>query len=322
MTRAGLPAGIRHAMLCAMGEFPPPSHHHGDPAASLRGCIDLHMHSSFSDGEMPPEYLVEWAAELGLKAISLTDHDTTRGLQRAIARGRELGVEVIPGCEISVKLSGGTFHLLAYFYDLNDEGFEGTLRDIADKRETRNRKIVASLAEHGMPLTYEEVLEEAGEAVVGRPHIAAVMERNGYVTSRQEAFDKWISNDGPCYFEKDTFGPEEALKFVREHHAVPVIAHPIWLNRGGLDKTEEYLKQLKEWGLMGLEAVYPDHDEVWTEGLKEIAKRLELIVTGGSDYHGGKTKPHTTLGHGEGGGFKVPGELLEALRKAHEQAAR
>ena len=143
MTRAGLPAGIRHAMLCAMGEFPPPSHHHGDPAASLRGCIDLHMHSSFSDGEMPPEYLVEWAAELGLKAISLTDHDTTRGLQRAIARGRELGVEVIPGCEISVKLSGGTFHLLAYFYDLNDEGFEGTLRDIADKRETRNRKIVA-----------------------------------------------------------------------------------------------------------------------------------------------------------------------------------
>ncbi|MCA8914552.1 MAG: PHP domain-containing protein [Planctomycetes bacterium] len=301
-----------------MNDFPPPSDHkglHGEVA----GCIDLHMHSTCSDGERPAEYLVEWAASLGLKAIALTDHDTTKGLPAAIARGQQLGVEVIPGVEISVKLSGGTFHLLAYYYDLDDAGFEGRLREIAEKREARNRNIVDSLSGHGMPMTYEEVLEQAGEAVVGRPHIAAVMERKGYVQTRQEAFDKWIANDGPCYFEKDTFGPEEALKFVREHKAVPVIAHPIWLDRGGLDKTEEYLKQLKEWGLLGLEAIYPDHDEVWTAGLKDIAKRLGLIVTGGSDYHGGKTKPHTSLGHGEGGGFRIPASVLENLKRARDE---
>ncbi|MCB9933437.1 MAG: PHP domain-containing protein [Planctomycetes bacterium] len=278
------------------------------------------MHSRHSDGACEPDYLVEWAAALGLKAISLTDHDTTRGIKRAIQRGRELGVEVIPGVEISVKLNGGTFHLLAYHYDPDDAGFEATLREIADKRESRNRKIVQSLTEHGMPITYDEVLEEAGEAVVGRPHIAAVLERKGWVASRQEAFDKWIADDGPCYFEKDTFGPEEALKFVRKHKAVPVIAHPIWLNRGGLDKTEEYLKQLKAWGLLGLEAIYPDHDQVWTAGLIEIAQRLGLIVTGGSDFHGGRTKPHTTLGHGEGGGFRVPATVLEGLQAARQAA--
>jgi predicted metal-dependent phosphoesterase TrpH len=307
-----------------MTNFPPPSDFNGPHAPSLDDCVDLHLHSRLSDGACEPEYLVEWAAALGLKAISLTDHDTTRGIRQAIKRGNELGVEVIPGVEISVKLGGGTFHLLAYYYDPGDTAFEATLRDIAGKREARNRKIVQALTAHGMPITYDEVLKEAGEAVVGRPHIAAVLERKGYVASRQEAFDKWIADDAPCYFEKDTFGPEQALRFVREHKAVPVIAHPIWLNRGGLDKTEEYLKQLKAWGLMGVEAIYPDHDEVWTRGLIEIAERLGLIVTGGSDYHGDKTKPHTTLGHGEGGGFKVPAWVLEGLqaaRKAAQEAA-
>lgn len=303
-----------------MTNFPPPSDFKGPHAESLAGCVDLHLHSRLSDGACEPEYLVEWAAALGLKAISLTDHDTTRGIQRAVRRGTELGVEVIPGVEISVKLSHGTFHLLAYYYDPHDAGFEATLRDIAGKREARNRRIVQALTSYGMPISYEEVLEEAGEAVVGRPHIAAVLERKGYVSSRQQAFDDWIADDAPCYFEKDTFGPEQALRFVREHKAVPVIAHPIWLNRGGLDKTEEYLKQLKTWGLLGLEAIYPDHDEVWTRGLIEIAQRLGLIVTGGSDYHGGRTKPHITLGHGEGGGFKVPAWVLEGLQAARKTA--
>lgn len=299
--------------------FPAPSDHKGPHAADLRGCVDLHMHSTCSDGEREPEYLVEWAASLGLKAISLTDHDTTKGIRRAMQRGQELGVEVIPGCEISVKLSGGTFHLLAYFYDIDDAGFEARLREIADKRESRNRKILAALGEHGMELTYDELLEEAGEAVVGRPHIAALMERKGFVKTRQEAFDKWIANDGPAYFEKDTFGPEEALRFVREHKAVPVLAHPYWLNRGSLEATEEYLREMKEYGLMGIEVIYPDHDEEWTSGLKQIAARLGLIVTGGSDYHGGRTKPHTTLGHGEGGGFCVPAHVLDNLRAAHDR---
>lgn len=305
-----------------MTPFPEPSSFKGQPASSLKGCVDLHMHSRFSDGEASPEFLIEWASKLGLAAISLTDHDTTRGVQDCIKRGKELGVEVIPGVEISVKLTGGTFHLLAYHYDPDDSAFEDKLREIAAKRETRNRKIVQALTENGMPMDYDEVLAEAGEAVVGRPHIAALMVNKGYVETRQEAFDTWISNDGPCYFEKDTFGPQQALEFVRKHRAVPVLAHPIWLNRGGLDKTEEYLKQLKDWGLLGIEAIYPDHDEVWTEGLKDIAKRLGLIITGGSDYHGTSTRPNTTLGHGEGGGFYVSAGVLENLKSAHAEALK
>jgi 3',5'-nucleoside bisphosphate phosphatase len=303
-----------------MAAFPKPATHNGPPA-DVRGCIDLHMHSRCSDGEREAEYLVEWAAHLGLKAISLTDHDTTKGVKRAMQRGRELGVEVIPGCEISVKLTGGTFHLLAYFYDPDDHAFDARLREIADKRESRNRKILIALGEHGMSISYEELLAEAGEAVVGRPHIAALMERKGYVNSRQEAFDKWIANDGPAYFEKDTFGPEEALAFVHKHHAVPVLAHPFWLNRGSLEATEEYLREMKDYGLVGIEVIYPDHDKDWTRGLKDIANRLEFIITGGSDYHGGKTKPHTTLGHGEGGGFQVPPSVLDTLSAAAARLA-
>ncbi len=302
-------------MLAAMSKFPAPSSHRGPPA-NVAGCIDLHMHSRCSDGEQQPEFLVEWAAALGLQTISLTDHDTTRGVERAIKAGNQLGVEVIPGCEISVKLSGGTFHLLAYGYDPNDQNFDARLREIAAKREARNRNILQALAELGMPMAYGELTAQAGEAVVGRPHIAALMVRKGYAQSQQEAFDKWIANDGPAYFEKDTFGPQEALGFVREHNAVPVLAHPYWLNRGSLAATEEYLREMKGYGLMGIEAIYPDHDAEWTQGLLAIASRLGLIVTGGSDYHGGKTKPHTTLGHGEGGGFKVPAALLDSLRNA------
>lgn len=305
-------------MLAPMSKFPAPSSHKGPPA-DVAGCIDLHMHSRCSDGEQQPEYLVEWAATLGQKAISLTDHDTTRGVKRAIETGKRLGVEVIPGCEISVKLSGGTFHLLAYGYDPDDEAFDARLREIADKRESRNRNILDALAKLGMPMTYDELAEQAGEAVIGRPHIAALMVRKGYVSTEKEAFDKWIANDGPAYFEKDTFGPQEALRFVREHHAVPVLAHPFWLNRGSLAATEDYLREMKGHGLMGIEVIYPDHDAQWTQGLLDIAKRLGFIVTGGSDYHGGKTKPHTTLGHGEGGGFKVPAALLDSLRAANQQ---
>lgn len=296
--------------------FPEPSTFKGPAAASVRGCVDLHMHSNFSDGERPPEYLVRWAAQLGLKAIALTDHDTTRGVKQAMALGRDLGVEVVPGCEISVKLSNGTFHLLAYCFDPDDEAFDARLREIAANRESRNRKILQALTGMGMPIAYEELAAEAGEAVIGRPHIAALMVHKGFVQTRQEAFDKYIDNDGPAYFEKDTFGPAEALAFVRKHNAVPVLAHPYWLNRGSLEATETYLREMKGYGLLGIEVIYPDHDQAWTRGLTDIAGRLDLIITGGSDYHGGRTKPHTTLGHGEGGGFCVPAEVLAGLKKA------
>ena len=295
--------------------FPEPSNHAGPHHPDLTGCIDLHMHSTASDGALEPEQLVDWAAELGLKAIALTDHDTVAGIKRATARGNEKGVEVIPATEISVTYSGGTFHLLAYYIDPDNQEFVEKMRKVIKGRTERNLKIVAALSEHEMEITEKELLEEAGEATVGRPHMARIMIRKGYVADFQEAFDKWIGEGKPCYFGNDSFGPKDAIELVLKAGGVPVIAHPFWLNRKSIEDLDEYIAELKGYGLKGMEIVYSDHpSDLQTEYIK-IANKHDLIVTGGSDYHGGTTKPEVTLGHGPGGGFHVPGELLDGLKK-------
>ncbi|MBP9893532.1 MAG: PHP domain-containing protein [Planctomycetes bacterium] len=299
--------------------FPLPSDFDG-PHADVRGCIDLHMHSTCSDGAFEPEFLVRWAHKLGLKTIALTDHDTMRGVRRAMDEGVKLGVEVIPGCEISVAYSQGTFHLLAYFVPPENATFTAKLDEIAENRHKRNKKIVAKLAEFGMPVTYDEIREEAGEAVTGRPHIARVLLKRGYVKSTQEAFDKWLGDGKPCYFEKETFGPREAIEHVRKCGGVPVMAHPLWLNRESIEDLEKYLGELRDMGLLGVECVYSDHPPEFRAQCIEIANRLGLVVTGGADFHGGVTKPEVSLGSGAGGGFKVPAELLDRLREAGNEA--
>ncbi|MHC4840261.1 MAG: PHP domain-containing protein [Planctomycetota bacterium] len=300
-------------------KFPPPSQADGPHAQDLHGCIDLHMHTTFSDGEKPPEYLVDWARELGLSAISITDHDNCNSIDRALAAGKSNGVEVIPGVEISVNLSGGTFHLLGYFVDHTDESFRRRLRETVESRNTRNDKILAALAEIGMDVSLTELQELAGEAVIGRPHIAALLLQKGFVASRQEAFDRYIAEGKPCYFEKEDFTPEDAIALIRQAGGVPVLAHPVWANRGGIAETEAWLKPLLEAGLMGLECHYPDHDAEWTSSLIDFCKSHNLVVTGGSDYHGGNVRPDTTLGHGRGGGFRVEAELLIGLRHARDK---
>lgn len=299
--------------------FPLPSDFDG-PHADVRGCIDLHMHSNCSDGAFEPEFLVRWALKLGLKAIALTDHDTMRGVRRAIDEGAKLGIEVIPGCEISVAYSQGTFHLLAYFIPPENTAFTAKLDEIAENRHKRNKKIVARLAEYGMPVTYDEIREEAGEAVTGRPHIARVLLKRGYVKSTQEAFDQWLGDGKPCYFEKETFGPREAIEHVRKSGGVPVMAHPLWLNRESIEDLETYLGELRDMGLMGVECIYSDHPPEFRAQCIGIAQRLGLVVTGGADFHGGVTKPEVSLGSGAGGGFSIPAALLDRLRAAAVQA--
>lgn len=300
-----------------MSDFPEPSSHLGPPHPDLSGCIDLHMHSTCSDGALAPEMLVDWAAELGLKAIALTDHDTTVGVQRAINRGAERGVEVIPGVEISVNYSKGTFHLLGYFVDHKSTVFSEELGAVLKSRQERNEKIVAALNERGMAVTMDEWLEEAGEAVPGRPHMASVLIRKGYVADFREAFDKWLGNGQPCCFPMKSFGPQDAIELVLKAGGVPVIAHPFWLSRDSLEDLEEYLTELKGYGLRGMEIVYSDHPPEIQQAYLEIAERLGMVVTGGSDFHGGGVvKAEVTLGHGPGGGFHVPGELLAPLKAA------
>ncbi len=300
--------------------FPVPSNFDGPAAAGVAGCIDLHMHSSFSDGAHEPQWLVRWAKHLGLRAIALTDHDTMKGVPAAMAEGARLGVEVIPGTEISVAYSGGTFHLLAYFVDPADRTFTGKLEEIAQKRHARNQRIVARLAEHGMNVSYDEIRAEAGEGVVGRPHIARVLLKHGFVRELQEAFDKWLGDGKPCFFDKETFGPQQAIEHVRACGGVPVMAHPYWLNRPDLADLDKYLAELKSYGLMGVECVYSDHPAEFRDACVAIAGRLGLVVTGGADFHGGITKPEVTMGHGPGGGFKIDAKLLDPLYRARDLA--
>lgn len=297
--------------------FPAPSNHFGPSYPDLRGCIDLHMHSTCSDGAYEPEFLVEWAAHLGLAAIALTDHDTTRGVRRAQARGREVGVEVIPAAEITVAFSGGTFHLLGFFVDVDNQAFNDQMAAQVRSRNERNRKIVQALCDHGMEVTHEELAKEAGEAVVGRPHIAHVMIRKGYVREFKEAFDLWLGDGKPCFFNKEDFSPKDAIQLVLKAGGVPVLAHPRWLNFRDMAKLEAYIVELKGYGLAGLEVIYSDHEDSFQNTLKDIAKRHGLLITGGSDFHGGGVvKPEVTLGHGPGGGFHVPGDLLGPLKAA------
>lgn len=286
--------------------FPTPA----SGATELQGCIDLHMHSTFSDGEQSPEYLVEWASVLGLKAIALTDHDNCNGVDRAIQAGQRFGVEVIPAVEISVALSKGTFHLLGYYVNHTDSEFSRRLQETVDTRNLRNDKILSALSNAGMNVTLAELQELAGEAVIGRPHIAALLVQKGYVANRQEAFDRYIAEGKPCYFDKVDLTPAETIKLVRAAGGVPVLAHPIWANRGSLQETEDWLKPLIEQGLMGLECIYPDHNQEWTQGLLDICRRHNLIVTGGSDYHGPLVRPDIYLGNARGDGFSVPESLL------------
>ena len=284
----------------------------------LTGCIDLHMHTTFSDGEQTPEYIVEWASTLGLKAIAITDHDNCNGIKRATLAGRKFGVEVISAVEISVALSKGTFHLLGYYVDHTDEKFARSLQNTVDSRNIRNDKILNALNDAGMKVSLSELQELAGEAVIGRPHIAALLVKKGLVADRQEAFDKYIAEGNPCYFDREDFSPVDSIKLIRDAGGVPVLAHPIWANRGGLQATEDWLKPLINQGLMGLECVYPDHNQEWTQGLIDICKRHNLVATGGSDYHGPLVRPDIHLGSGRGSGFHVPASLLDALQNARD----
>ncbi|MCK6438857.1 MAG: phosphoesterase, partial [Planctomycetes bacterium] len=159
-----------------------------------------------------------------------------------------------------------------------------------------------------------ELLDEAGEATVGRPHMARVLMRKGYVANFQEAFDKWLGEGKPCYFGYDSFGPKEAIELVLDAGGVPVIAHPFWLNRKNIEDLDDYIGQLKGFGLKGMEIIYSDHPPELQQEYRKIAEKHGMIVTGGSDFHGGTTKPEVTLGHGPGGGFHIPGDLLGPLK--------
>ena len=279
--------------------------------------IDLHIHTTESDGSLTPSQVVHYAKEKGLKAIAITDHDTIHGNEEAIKEGISEGVEVIPGVEISVDYSPGTMHMLGYFITTEDPILNEKLTLLQDSRADRNPRIIEKLNKLGLSLTYDEVVQVSGGGQVGRPHMAQVLMEKGYIKSIKEAFDKYLGKGAPAYLDKFRLSAVEAITMITDAGGIPVLAHPFTLHLKSSDELDALLKKLVNQGLQGLEVYYSEHDERKTSSYKLLAKRYNLAITGGSDFHGKNIKG-IDLGTGRGK-LKIPYTVLENLKTIREE---
>jgi predicted metal-dependent phosphoesterase TrpH len=275
--------------------------------------VDLHAHTTASDGSLAPAALVALARETGLKAVGVTDHDTIAGWNEAFVAARETGVEVVPGVELSTSYEGGRFHLLGYFVS-PDSQLARTLIEIQRERGNRNAVIFENLAKLGVPLEEAEVRKFAGreEGELGRPHFARAMVERGYVASTQEAFDKYLADGAPGYAPKKVLTPQEAIGLIHDAGGVAVWAHPPHRKKMSYDELEERLRDWIAWGLDGLEIYYSKYTEEDTTWTRAMAEKYNLIGSGGSDFHGA-SKPDVFLGVTQTGGA-VPDGVLDALK--------
>ena len=275
--------------------------------------IDLHLHTTHSDGSFSTRDVMAFAKQAGVTALAITDHDIVEGIAEATAIGAELGIEVVAGVEISSRLGGSELQILGYFLNWTDPLLAQRLSTLRDSRHTRNPKIVQRLNELGIPITYEEVRALAGTESVGRPHIARLLMEKKFVTSAKEAFDRYLANGRPAFVDRELPEPAEAVRWIREAGGVPVLAHPTWV-RTSADGLRTLVRELKVAGLGGIEVHYSTHTPSQTTEYLELAKQCDLLVTGGSDFHG-VTKPDIEVGIGRGQ-LKVSEKLLDPLRKA------
>jgi len=280
--------------------------------------VDLHTHTTASDGTHTPPQLVSRAAKLAVKVIAITDHDSTAGVPSAQTAGERLGVEVIAGVEINTDVPGAEVHILGYFVDPDHEELNVELARIREGRVGRARKMAEVLTGMGAPVRFERILEIAGEGSVGRPHVAQALLEAGHVATFGEAFEKYIGRNSPAYVERMKFTPAEACGLIRRAGGVPVLAHPVFFDRYGAIKSsvnlEALLAETIAAGLLGLETYYPNYDAVTVEYLLGIARRYGLVVTGGTDFHGSKPNEPDL------GGVYVPRKVVRRLREAWERA--
>lgn len=254
--------------------------------------VDLHLHTTCSDGNLSPIELVNKAVAVGLNVISITDHDSTEGLDETIAESGKLPLlSIIPGIELSTDIPGNEVHMLGYFINYEDEHFQVVLKEFREGRIDRAKEMVDKLGKLGLPLNWERVLELAGGAV-GRPHIAQAMVEKGYITYPQEAFNKYLGRNGLAYAERVKLIPQEAVELILGVGGLPVLAHP-----HVIDGVENLLPSLTEAGLVGLEVHYGEYTKSETADFERMADRYGLIPCGGSDYHAfgtpGEVQPGT-----------------------------
>jgi predicted metal-dependent phosphoesterase TrpH len=267
--------------------------------------IDLHTHSTVSDGSDPPERIPELAAAAGCTAVALTDHDRLDGIEAARAAAERVGIELVPGCELSCEVEVGTMHVLVYFLEPGEGPLQDELGRLQDVRDHRNEIMCERLG-----LSYEALQEEAGGIGAGRPHAAALLVQEGRASSIQDAFDRWLGKGKPGYVEKERLAPAEALRLAVASGGLPVLAHPRSMELG--DALPARLAELAELGLVGIECEYGRYSPDERAALARIAADLGLVATGGSDHHG-TYKPDLSVGTGHGD-LDVPDTALDDLK--------
>lgn len=273
--------------------------------------IDLHVHSTASDGSFSPQELVKLAKTQGLSALAITDHDTVSGFAPAAEAGQLMGIEVVPGIEISTKY-GGPIHILGYYIDVNSEKLKPVLEWVVQDRDMRNMKIAEKMAADGIPISYDKMRRRFGE-VIGRPHFARILVELGLARNTRDAFDRYVEKGQKYYMPRNFLSIERSVEIIREAGGVPVLAHPFQYKRDDAG-LRDILEHCMDYGLMGMECRYSGYTQEQSAYLEALADEYGLLKTGGSDFHG-ISKPDILLGEGKGS-LNVPYEFLEKIKAA------
>lgn len=265
--------------------------------------VDLHLHTTYSDGVYPPAQIVNRAKAAGLDIIGITDHDNLDGIEEAVEQGKKVGVEVIPGVEISTDIEDKEVHLLGYFINTSHEEFQKYLSFFRQERYNRAVRMVKKLNNMGVSLSFDHVISIAKNTAIGRPHIALALVEAGFVSSFYDAFDRYIGNNCPAFERKIHVSPQSALKLISDAGGLSFIAHPGYI-------SDRILISLIKFGLDGIEIVHPSHNSNQIKFYQGIVNEYCLLSSGGSDYHGGKRGDDQNLGK-----YYISSAQLDAMRK-------
>ena len=269
----------------------------------MQGKIDLHLHTNFSDGTSTPEEVVNEAKKNGFSIISICDHDCIDGIEPAAEAGRTHGIRVIPGVEITAEKDDLEIHILGYFIDYKDAELKKRLATIRKIRERRIFDMIDKLKDFNINVSAEEVFKLSKEGSVGRPHLARILVKEGFVKNESEAFDKYLGDKAPCYVRRFNFSPEEAIDIIIQAKGIPVYAHPKVMGR------DDFIGEFAKAGLRGLEVYHSDHSASVRDRYRKLAEEHNLLITGGSDYHG-TVKKDVFIGK-----VNIPYELVEKLEQ-------
>lgn len=290
----------------------------GHASAGITRFIDLHSHTNESDGSLTPEELVRLARRNDLEALAITDHDTFAGYEKAAPFARDAGLDLLRGIELNSRLQYGngperSVHLLGYFPSGDPSGqFVAFLEEQRRERRSRNIRLAHRLQERGVSVTVEEV-EARGRSLAGRVHFARILVDKGYAADSSDAFHRYLGEDAPTYVHRESHTLEEAIQIVRGGGGIPVLAHPVRI-AVARDAERRLFAYLKEAGLLGLEIYHSEHPPALQAHYRQLAEELDLLPTGGSDFHGGP-KPNIDLGTGLNGNVRVPREFLDRMRQ-------